>query len=71
MITINRLDSLERAVQKYNLRVVEKADNGGFREYRLARAGSGSRGGRFQNYRIVILSPTQDCEAHRLNLLKR
>lgn len=69
---IRSLKTLARSVAKYNLRIVARLpDDGAFRVWHLARRNSGNRGGWLRNVRFAVLSPAQDCEAHRLGLLRR
>lgn len=68
---ITSLESLAKSVRKYSLRVFARTDDGCLRVWHLARKNSGSRGGHPRNYRRAYLTPAQDCEAHRLGLLRR
>ena len=71
MVTIKTLDSLKKAINKYNLRVKERWDDGAFRVYLLARKGSGIRGGYRRNMRLAYLLPEEDNFAWCNNILKK
>jgi hypothetical protein len=72
MVTIkNNLESLKKSVNKYNLRVKERWNDGAFRVYLLARKGTGIRGGYRRNIRLVYLLPEEDNFAWFNGILKK
>lgn len=65
------LSSIERSIRRYRLRIVSRdSDDGAFRSYTLARAGSGSRGGHMRNVRHITVTAEQDIDLRQRGLLR-
>jgi len=70
MIEMRDTDAIARSIRRYRLVVVSRRDDGAFRFYYMARAGSGSRGGYRRNNRLIIVNAEQDIELRWRGLIK-
>mgnify|MGYP001611190904 CR=1 FL=1 len=64
------IETIERSIRRFRLRVIRREDDGAFRVYTMARAGSGSRGGAYRNLRHIRVTAADDCRLRAAGLLK-